>query len=160
MGRSEILSLAIVLGGCAAGRPVVTVSSSAASEAGPALEEPSAVLPFDPAVAWGGPTGEGTYRIAYRPDPSTMPEGEVFSLEVLVLRGGSERAVPGAMIEVDARMPDHGHGMITVPRVERTGDGHFLVDGMLFQMPGLWELTVDVVEDGVAERATFAIELE
>ena len=61
-------------------------------------------------------------------------------------------------ILVDAGMPQHGHGMSVRP-VHRSGvaDGEFEVDGMLFHMPGAWELYVDVIDGPYTERVTFHV---
>jgi hypothetical protein len=47
-------------------------------------------------------------------------------------------------MRVDALMPAHQHGLNYTPKVTALGDGVFRVDNMLFHMPGLWELQVDV----------------
>ncbi|WP_319546338.1 hypothetical protein [Ruegeria conchae] len=41
-------------------------------------------------------------------------------------------------------MPAHQHGMNYTPKVTALDGGTFRVDDMLFHMPGLWELQVDV----------------
>jgi hypothetical protein len=62
-------------------------------------------------------------------------------------------------LSVDAAMPEHGHGMNRVPRIE-AGDGHFRAEGLLFHMPGKWELYFDVTQGAVTERAQTIILLE
>ncbi|WP_299886637.1 hypothetical protein [uncultured Ruegeria sp.] len=47
-------------------------------------------------------------------------------------------------MRVDALMPAHQHDLNYTPKVTALGDGLFRVDNMLFHMPGLWELQVDV----------------
>ena len=51
-------------------------------------------------------------------------------------------------IEVAAIMPAHQHGMNYRPTVTELGGGGFAVDGMVFHMPGTWELQVDVQISG------------
>ncbi len=70
------------------------------------------------------------------------------------------RLAPDARIHADAAMPEHDHGMNTKPKVRANSDGSFAVSGMLFHMPGHWELYVDVTSAGVTERAQFDIQLE
>ena len=60
----------------------------------------------------------------------------------------------------DAAMPQHGHGMNVAPTVKRTGDGEFRVDGMLFHMPGYWELYFDLGSADSLERAQGSVTLE
>jgi hypothetical protein len=49
--------------------------------------------------------------------------------------------------------------MNRVPEVTRAGDG-FLVGGMLFHMPGRWELYLDVTEGALTERAQLEVLLD
>jgi hypothetical protein len=57
-------------------------------------------------------------------------------------------------------MPQHGHGMNVAPTVKRTGEGTFRVDGMLFHMPGYWELYFDLGSAGTLERTQGSVTLE
>jgi len=57
-------------------------------------------------------------------------------------------------------MPEHQHGMTTQARVLPLGGGRFDVAGLLFHMPGYWELHFDLARDGVVERAQMDFRLE
>ena len=61
---------------------------------------------------------------------------------------------------VDARMPEHRHGMNYRPRVVRKSEGVYVAEGLLFHMPGLWQLMFDVDRGGRMERLMTDIELE
>ena len=50
-------------------------------------------------------------------------------------------------INVDAMMPAHKHGMNYSPTVVDLGGGVFQADGMLFHMPGVWEVRIDLMHD-------------
>jgi hypothetical protein len=63
-------------------------------------------------------------------------------------------------VEVDARMPAHFHGMNRVPKVVRRPDGSYEVEGMLFHMPGHWELYFDITREGRTERAQVDVDLK
>lgn len=93
--------------------------------------------------------------------PDAIPQGELFDLEVEV-REGCRAGAPAndVILEVEAIMPGHGHGMNTHPRVAPLAPGRFLVAGLRFHMPGRWELHFDVVRDGVLERAQLDVVLE
>ena len=43
-------------------------------------------------------------------------------------------------------MPDHGHGTNYQARTSELGEGRYRVRGLLFHMPGLWEIYVDVAD--------------
>lgn len=55
-----------------------------------------------------------------------------------------------AQARVDARMPAHRHGMNYRPQIAAQDGGRFSARGLLFHMPGDWELVFDV-NAGAAE---------
>lgn len=84
-----------------------------------------------------------------------IPLAQPFSILLTVC---SEIAVSD--MRVDAIMPAHQHGMNYLPVVTAKGDGVFRVDDMLFHMPGMWELQVDVEYNGQSVSYTFDIALK
>lgn len=84
-----------------------------------------------------------------------IPLAQPFSILITVC---SETAMSD--MRVDAIMPAHQHGMNYAPKVTATGDGLFRVDDMLFHMPGLWELRVEVDFNGQSVAYTSYIELK
>jgi hypothetical protein len=115
-------------------------------------------------------SADGSYRATWSPVPSPIPFNEPFALRV-VIEPLDERDRPGASghpssssasgatgapkldLRVDARMPEHFHGMNRTPQVVRAGDRTFDVQGMLFHMSGRWVLDFDIQREGVTERA-------
>ena len=90
----------------------------------------------------------GTYAVTIQTVPAEVPLNAPFELRVAV-----SPAAPDLAVEVDARMPEHFHGMNTAPKVTRAADGTFRAEGLLFHMPGLWELHVDITRGARTERA-------
>ena len=135
-------------------------TSSALAEQVPAepADAPKTPAPWDGSVACT--SNAGSYVVHYRPAPDPIPDNEPFGLEVWVLDDAGEAPQAGVELEVDAGMPAHGHGMNRVPRVEPSGEGHFLVTGMLFHMPGAWEMYFDVTRGARTERAQVDVVLE
>jgi hypothetical protein len=85
----------------------------------------------------------------------------MFALAISVHPSGDHaRAASDTSVAVDARMPAHNHGMNLQPRVTAVGDGAFRAEGLLFHMPGTWELYVDVTRAAEMERATFVVNVE
>ncbi len=89
--------------------------------------------------------GEGQMLVARTSDaPSAeilfddVPRAAPFSLTVQFCDGEGPQD-----IQVDALMPAHQHGMNYDPVVSAQGQGTYRVDGMLFHMPGHWEIRVD-----------------
>lgn len=103
----------------------------------------------------------GAYIVEYDPEPEPIPFNKLFSLRVRVLENTPIRS-PAKDVQVvaDAAMPEHGHGMNTMPTTRMLRPGEYMIEGMLFHMPGQWEIYVDVTRDGVTERARFPVKLE
>jgi hypothetical protein len=92
-------------------------------------------------------------RIAPMPDP--IPLNEFFTLDVLVANAAAPfEPLQDVEIAVDATMPAHGHGMNTSASLERTSSG-VKAQGLLFHMPGEWQIWVDIGPE--RERARFTI---
>ena len=68
-------------------------------------------------------------------------------------------AVP-APLAVDATMPEHRHGMNYRASVAPLRSGVWRADGLLFHMPGRWDLTFDVVAGGATQRVTSTMTVE
>jgi hypothetical protein len=121
---------------------------------------PRTVTTVPPAGHHGSASNDGTYYVAYLPDPDPIPLNQMFSLHVWVYAAADRSEVlPNVRLLADAAMPEHDHGMNTTPRVRANPDGSFTVEGMLFHMPGHWELYLDVARDGITERAQFDVDL-
>lgn len=91
----------------------------------------------------------------------SIPDADPFAIAVRVRRLDGRPLVADAVLRVDAEMPHHGHGMNLVPVVKRRGEAaEFVAEGMLFHMTGRWVLSVDVEEDGIAERTQWFVDIE
>jgi hypothetical protein len=98
----------------------------------------------------------GRYTVAYRAVPAPTV-GNHFALELAVCpRGGAPAA---ESLGVDARMPEHGHGMNYRAAVKRLGADRFRAEGLMFHMPGRWQLVIDVRSGQTSERLTHDIVL-
>lgn len=89
------------------------------------------------------------YMVAFRPEPIRIEVGEPFSLLFNVCTKSDK---PAELVAIDAQMPEHKHGMNYRPTIVSLGDGRYRVDGMVFHMPGLWELAIDVRAGEESER--------
>ena len=68
--------------------------------------------------------------------------------------------VDDATISLVGGMPDHDHGLPTLPQATRyLGDGDYQVEGMKFHMNGRWVITVTIVVDGEPDTAVFELRL-
>jgi hypothetical protein len=90
------------------------------------------------------------YVVVYRMQPAPVVVSRHFALELAVCPKAG--AAPPEALAVDARMPEHGHGMNYKPTVRPLGDGRFRADGLMFHMPGRWEFVFEVRAGGTTER--------
>ena len=58
-------------------------------------------------------------------------------------------------VNLDAVMPAHQHGMNYDPVITTQGQGIYQVDGMMFHMPGHWEIRVEAVLHGETIAYTY-----
>jgi YtkA-like len=98
------------------------------------------------------------YQVAYRTEPQTVPVGTHFVVDFAVCPRG-KAAAPTA-VRVDANMPDHRHGMNYRPQVTTIGPGVYRAEGLLFHMPGRWDLTFDIVAGNATQRLASTLRIE
>lgn len=98
-----------------------------------------------------------SYIVAFRTVPEKVAVAQHFSVQFAVCpkRPG---VVPEA-VAVDAQMPEHRHGMNYKPSISKTGPTHYQAAGLMFHMPGRWDLEFEVGSGGVSERLTRSIVL-
>jgi hypothetical protein len=63
------------------------------------------------------------------------------------------------LVRVDATMPEHRHGMNYRAHLVPAGDGRWRVDGLIWHMPGRWELLLVVRLDGREQRLVQSVVL-
>ena len=110
--------------------------------------------PLDLGRGTGWVVFSGHYMIAFRPDPLLVEVGAPFAL---VMNVCTRRDQPAELVGVDAQMPDHRHGMNYRASIVPGKDGRYRVEGLLFHMPGRWELTFDVRAGEESERLSHEI---
>jgi len=99
----------------------------------------------------------GRYVVCWRAESGTLPRNQDCALEVWVFEG--TEPVPGLAISVRGWMPEHGHGMLRVPRTVDQGDGSYRVEGVLLHMRGRWQLAFDLLRESQADVAQCEFEL-
>lgn len=97
------------------------------------------------------------YEVAFRTQPRPIAIGQHFAIEFAVCPKG-ERAVPEA-VAVDAVMPEHRHGMNYQPTIATVGPGRYRAEGLMFHMPGRWDLTFELRGGGQTERLVRSIDV-
>jgi len=100
----------------------------------------------------------GRYSIELQTTPAPITVNQPFDVTVGVAPKGGPAA--DLEVQVDARMPAHFHGMNRVAKVSRGPGNTWKAEGLLFHMPGHWELYVDITQGGVTERAQLDVTLK
>ena len=98
------------------------------------------------------------YAVFFRTDPAKLDVGKYFSVEAFACAKSGGAAPTG--LKVDAQMPAHRHGMNSRATVEQTAPGTFVARGLMFHMPGAWQVMFDVQDAGGSERATRELDLQ
>ena len=96
--------------------------------------------------------------LVFRPVPAPITVGRHFALETQVC--ARDAAPAPTALRVDALMPEHRHGMNYRASVTSQGDGRFVAEGLLFHMPGRWQLVFDVQSSAGADRLVAEVMLE
>jgi hypothetical protein len=149
-GRTHWLSVALLACG-------LTLSAAWSQEAAGPTERASE----EDYVTTVGPldliSNDGTNRVRWSHPDGELEFGERFKMTVDVERTDGEPML--ASLAIDSRMPEHSHGMKREPRIVELAPGRFEVSGMLFHMPGYWEIYFDLTRGAVTERAQVPVDL-
>lgn len=99
------------------------------------------------------------FRATIKPAGDSIPRGKLqtWTLHLETVDGS---AVDSAVVTVDGRMPQHGHGLPTKPVVTRhLGQGDHLVEGMKFNMGGWWVVKFRVRAAAGSDSIVFNLKL-
>ena len=121
----------------------------AAAAAGLALP----ALACEPALQ-GTRLESARFALAYR--ATELEVAKHFSLEIAVC---AKTAAAPESLKVDAHMPEHRHGMNYAPEVKPLGPGRWRAEGLMFHMPGKWELVFEVRAAGKSDRMASPFQL-
>ncbi len=113
---------------------------------------PAAAADCPPPPAGASVLAQGPVQAHWRAEPAPIPVSMPFALQVGLCPARAE------LLRVDASMPEHRHGMNYRPRVQRSAEG-WRADGLVWHMPGRWELLLVVRLDGVEHRLVQSVTL-
>jgi hypothetical protein len=82
------------------------------------------------------------FVLVYRTTPTPVAVGRHFIIDFALCPRGAA-VLPGE-VRVDASMPEHKHGMNYRPSVVALGAGQYRAEGLMFHMPGRWELVFEL----------------
>lgn len=169
---SVTCAMAMSVAGCSPQKPTPTAGAAPAAPATSAGGVAASAAPQS-AAASGAPapvmtspptrivSNDGSYIVLFTTRPDPIPTNDTFTVSAMIYdaRRG-QTLVTDADVVVDAAMPEHRHGMNVVPRVRKLNNGSYVASGMVFHMPGRWELYFDITRKGETERAQAELVLE
>jgi hypothetical protein len=113
------------------------------------------------APACDGPAGaqkveSQRFVLYYLPVPA-ITANKHFGLDITAC---PKAAVTGPIqLRVDARMPAHQHGMNYKPTVTSSGANRYKAEGLMFHMPGRWELMFELEAGGRSDKLAKTVDL-
>lgn len=98
------------------------------------------------------------FTLAYRARPSPIAVGRHFTVEFAVC--ANDGTITPESVRVDAYMPEHRHGMNYKASIKPEAGGRYRADGLMFHMPGRWELIFELRAAGQTDRLTYSEVIE
>jgi YtkA-like len=123
-------------------------------------EEGDFETPYDAMTVGLTKTGEAELLkvslMQLSPSPPVEDEENVWTVQLLDM---NDAPLTGAtLMNAEPFMPDHGHGSQQIPEIGDTAaDGTVEIRNILFQMPGVWTITLTVDDGGAVDTATFGL---
>ena len=103
--------------------------------------------------------GDAQVQLAYKTRPEVPVVGSHFAIDIALCPRGSARAP--AALSVDAHMPAHRHGMNYQASVSPRGPGLYRAEGLMFHMPGRWELVFELRNaSGAVQRLAHTLTID
>ena len=134
-----------------AGFPLVLLGATSAQAQGQA--EPAEPMPCIAAQPGDQRLAAGAVQAWWRTEPKSLRVGQPFSVLVSLCPAQAQ------LLRVDAHMPEHRHGMNYRPTLQPLGAGRWRAQGLLWHMPGRWELVLETSLAEQPQRLAQSIEL-
>jgi len=153
-----LVAAALVFSACNPVGPPQAGGGGMEMEDGMSMDMSGGSMPADSLEPQTSENGRFTVSAVSRLDPVVINETHAWSLHIETADGSP---VTDAEIAIDGGMPEHNHGFPTAPRVtENLGEGNYLLEGMRFNMGGVWVLTLEISSGGQSDAVTFEFELK
>ena len=95
-------------------------------------------------------TQSGLYHVVLEPAEDPIPLNKYHSWTLSITNPNGD-PIKNATVHIAGGMPDHGHGLPSQPVVSSIQMGReYKVEGVLFNMPGRWQLQV-LVNSGLGQ---------
>jgi hypothetical protein len=93
------------------------------------------------------------YMVAFRPEPMRIDVGQPFAL---LLNVCTRKGNPAELVGIEAQM-EEGRPMTVKAALVSVGEGRYRAEDLILNVPGRWELAIDVRSGGESERLTHEI---
>lgn len=121
---------------------------------------PARATAADAIRQWSARSAAGLYQISLGPENKDIPISRLHRWR-LILQDAKGTPVSGARIRIDGGMREHGHGLPSRPEIAETArPGEYRIEGVRFNMPGKWQLVVDILAAAGEDRAEFEFSLD
>lgn len=97
------------------------------------------------------------YMIAFRPEPMHIDVGQPFAL---LLNVCTKKGNPAELVAIDAQLAERDRHMRAKPVLVPAGEGRYRAENLLLDVPGRWELSIDVRDGRDRERLSHQIILK
>ena len=84
---------------------------------------------------------------------SSIPFNSLFSMNVVL----NNDSTPQELIDFEAVMPAHNHGMVLKSKITRMGPREWRIDGLKMHMKGKWTLIFEWEAKGKKSKTTYDI---
>ncbi len=126
---ARLCSALLALAAAATAAPASPAVQAAQADCGGALVRPQRL--------------QGTRHVlAFAPQPAPWATGRPVAVDMVVCPKG-DAPMPDS-VRVDARMPQHGHGMNYRPSITSPAPGRWRAEGLMLHMAGRWELSFEL----------------
>ncbi|MCH2108456.1 MAG: FixH family protein [Polyangiaceae bacterium] len=105
-----------------------------------------------------GELSTDSYELQYSLEPSPAQVGE--NMLMLSVKDTDGEPVAALPIRVEAWMEAHGHGSEATPEIMEMSDGHYHVENLVLQMPGVWSITIELGPEEEAEAVSIELNVE
>ena len=97
------------------------------------------------------------FKVTYVSDTNPLQIAKFISWKLRV-ESADGAPVKDAEIIINGGMPEHGHGLPTIPEIV-VGDkpGDYILQGLKFSMPGWWVMTLKIKVQSLEDEVTFNI---
>jgi hypothetical protein len=159
-----ILLFGLFLTACSDEKPATNTDASAV----PATTQDAVTQAADARNADGSDTKgpamtqtsrDGYFQVTLQSEVTPLPLNEIhrWTARIATPEG---KLVDDAVVMVYGGMPEHKHGFPSKPQVTgHLGDGRYQIDGIKFNMPGRWEMWLNVRAFGKDDKVIFSFDV-